>query len=74
MEVDGTAEQVEVDCECCVGKFASRDACAQRSWVDGQNLLKIAVGGHYTMVRSHALAATHIAVFVHTSLIPLIRG
>lgn len=38
-----------------------------------ESLLAAALGPRYTMVAAHALAATHIAVFVRQELLPLVR-
>lgn len=38
-----------------------------------ESLLAAALGPRYTMVAAHALAATHIAVFVVVELLSLVR-
>jgi hypothetical protein len=49
-------------CAYCVGALGA--------W---ESLLAAALGPRYTMVAAHALAATHIAVFVVVELLPMVR-
>lgn len=51
-----------ISIECCAGALGA--------W---ESLLAAALGPRYTMLAAHALAATHIAVFVVAELLPLVR-
>ena len=57
--------------ECERSITASYVKTSKHKWME---CLAAAVGRDYALLRSHALGATHIAVFILKRLLPLVRG